>query len=274
MRFFWRCRVSRLSLIPVMNRPDLDNRRLTLLVCATVAAIALYFLLLPRMSEAWRTPGSPELYLMGVSGAVLLLMAAGFSIAKRGRSMASPVAWFAAHVNLACLGTFCIAVHSVGYMRRPPALLVLALLGLAALGVWARIYGAKRMAATMGTKRPAFATPDPALQAQLRELIERKKTLLGELDPAATEALFSPNLSHWLRHPFRTWSYLALARQEAVLIGARQSVGRAQAYWRAAHLTLAGLFVIGLFVHVITVTFFAGYVADGGEIYWWHLTKW
>ena len=56
--------------------------------------------------------------------------------------------------------------------------------------------------------------------------------------------------------------------------GARESIGRAQAYWRAAHLSLAALFVVGLFIHVITVTFFAGYVADGGEIYWWHLTKW
>lgn len=257
-----------------MQRPDLDNRRLTLLVGATIGAIALYFLLLPRMPEAWRTPGSPELYLMGVSGAILLLSAAGFSIAKRGKSKASPVAWFAAHVNLACVGSLCIAIHSVGYMRRPPALLILALVALAALGVWARIYGAKRMAATLGTKRPAFATPDPALQAQIRAVIEKKKSALAALDPAASEATFSPNLSHWLRHPFRTLSYIGLVREEETLIGTRGSVGRAQAYWRAVHLALAGLFVIGLFIHVITVTFFAGYVADGGEIYWWHLTKW
>ena len=274
MRFFWRRRRSRLFLLSVMKRPDLDNRRLTLLVGATVVAIALYFLLLPSMPEVWRTPGSPQLYLMGVSGAALLLMAASFSVAKRGKSKASPVAWFAAHVNLACVGTLCIAIHSVGYMRRPPALLILALVALAALGIWARIYGAQRMAATMGTKRPAFGTPDPELQARLRGLIERKQVILAALDPAASEALFSPNLSHWLRNPARTWSYLRLVREEEVLIGARESVGRAQAYWRAAHLSLAALFVVGLFIHVITVTFFAGYVADGGEIYWWHLTKW
>ena len=257
-----------------MNRPDLDNRRLTWLVCGTILAIALYFLLLPGMPEAWRTPGSPELYLMGVSGAVLLLTAASFSIAKRGKSTSSPVAWFAAHVNLACLGSLCIAIHSVGYMRRPPALLILALIGLAALGVWARIYGAKRMAATMGTKRPAFAAPDPTLQSKIRDVIEKKTALLRKLDSAATEATFSPNLSHWLAKPFKTMAYIRLVRAEETLIGTRQSVGGAQAYWRALHLALAGLFVIGLFIHVITVTFFAGYVADGGEIYWWHLTKW
>ena len=257
-----------------MNRPDLDNRRLTWLLCGTILAIALYFLLLPGMPEAWRTPGSPELYLMGVSGAVLLLTAASFSIAKRGKSTSSPVAWFAAHVNLACLGSLCVAIHSVGYMRRPPALLILALIGLAALGVWARIYGAKRMAATIGTKRPAFAAPDPALQSKIRDVIEKKTALLRKLDSAATEATFSPNLSHWLAKPFKTMAYIRLVRAEETLIGTRQSVGGAQAYWRALHLALAGLFVIGLFIHVITVTFFAGYVADGGEIYWWHLTKW
>ena len=256
-----------------MHRPDLNNRRLTWLVCGTVLAIALYFLLLPGMSEAWRTPGSPELYLMGLSGAVLLLTAASFSIAKRGKSASSPVAWFAAHVNLACLGSLCIAIHSVGYMRRPPALLILALIGLAALGVWARIYGAKRMAATMGTKRPGFASPDTDLQARIRNVIDRKTTLLSEFDADAAEALFSPNLSHWLWHPFKTFSYIRLAREEETLIGTRRSVSRVQAYWRGLHLFLAGLFVIGLFIHVITVTFFAGYVADGGEIYWWHLMK-
>lgn len=257
-----------------MHRPDLDNRRLVLLVGATAGAILLYFLIQPRMPAAWRTPGSPELYLMGVSGAALLLMAAGFSVAKRGRSTASPVAWFAAHVNLACVGSLCIAIHSAGNLGRPPALLILALLGLAALGVWARVYGAKRMAATLGTKRPAFGAPDPALQARLRDLIARKQAALATLDPAAREATFSPNLSHWTRHPLLTLGYLRLVREEEDLIGTRRSVGGAQAYWRALHLALAGLFVIGLVIHVITVTFFAGYVADGGEIHWWHLTKW
>jgi hypothetical protein len=29
-----------------------------------------------------------------------------------------------------------------------------------------------------------------------------------------------------------------------------------------------------MIIHIIVVTFFAGYVADGGEIYWWHVTAW
>ncbi len=80
MRFFWHRRPSRLFLFSNMKRPDLDNRRLTLLVGATVVAIALYFLLLPRMPEVWRTPGSPQHYLMGASGAALLVIGSTFFV--------------------------------------------------------------------------------------------------------------------------------------------------------------------------------------------------
>jgi hypothetical protein len=31
--------------------------------------------------------------------------------------------------------------------------------------------------------------------------------------------------------------------------------------------------VIGLLVHIVTTLFFAGYVSDGGEIYWWHVRR-
>jgi hypothetical protein len=32
--------------------------------------------------------------------------------------------------------------------------------------------------------------------------------------------------------------------------------------------------VLGLVIHVVTVTFFAGYVAAGEPITWWHLRAW
>jgi quinol-cytochrome oxidoreductase complex cytochrome b subunit len=43
--------------------------------------------------------------------------------------------------------------------------------------------------------------------------------------------------------------------------------------WRRSHLVLAALFVIGLAAHLITVLFFAGYVADGRDIYWWYFSE-
>ncbi len=38
-------------------------------------------------------------------------------------------------------------------------------------------------------------------------------------------------------------------------------------------MTGAWLLVAGLIAHVIIVTFFAGYAADGAEINWWHLAE-
>ena len=39
-------------------------------------------------------------------------------------------------------------------------------------------------------------------------------------------------------------------------------------------MAIAWIFVLGVLIHVLTVTFFAGYVADGGVITWWHLAQW
>jgi hypothetical protein len=48
----------------------------------------------------------------------------------------------------------------------------------------------------------------------------------------------------------------------------------AQRHWRLVHRLLAWGFLAGLIMHILLVLFFAGYVADGGEIYWWHITDW
>jgi Tfp pilus assembly protein PilX len=153
-------------------------------------------------------------------------------------------------------------------------LLLLALLGLIVLGVWARVRLSARMAATFATKQRAFAPAGAASRGALAALIEHKRALLASLDPAAQEATFSPTLAHWIRSPRETLRYARLVREENGLMGARASVGMQQAWWRPLHLALAYLFVLGLVIHVITVTFFAGYVAGGEPITWWHLRAW
>jgi len=69
-------------------------------------------------------------------------------------------------------------------------------------------------------------------------------------------------------------AYARLAHRESMLVETRQSLPRSGAYWRPLHLLLAWLFLAGMIIHIIVVTFFAGYTADGGEIYWWHITAW
>lgn len=257
-----------------MQRNDLPDGRLLQLTVAAVAALVCWFLLRGFMPEAWRSPGSPQLYLTGVAGVLLLLVPVAFVIAKRGGSGANPVNWFNAHVTCSLLGMVLIAIHSGGFLRRPPALLLLALVALAALGVWARVRGSKRIASTFASKAPAFHVPDAATRERLRALIAEKRALLAQLDPQANEGTFSVNLPHFLRSPGLALAYRRLAREESLLLGTRAAVSAQQAWWRPLHMALAWVFVLGVVIHVITVTFFAGYVADGGPITWWHLRAW
>lgn len=243
-------------------------------MAAVAAAIIAWFAVRPWLPEAWRVPGSPALYLTGVAGVVLLLVPAAFALAKRSGLARDPVRWFNAHVVCSCVGAVLIAIHSGGYLRRAPALLLLALLALAALGVWARVRGSRRMAATFASRAPAFSVPDAGTRERLKAVVSAKRQLLGDLDPQAHEGTFSVTLPHWRRAPRLAYAYQALAREEARLLDTRGTVALSQAWWRPLHMALAWIFVLGVVVHVVTVTFFAGYVADGGPIAWWHLAAW
>lgn len=258
---------------PVQQR-DFPDARLLQLTAAAVIAVIVWFAVRGALPGMWRTPGSPALYLAGVAGVLLLLVPVAYVIAKRGGRSANPLGWFNAHIVCSLAGMVLIAVHSGGFLRRPPALLLLALLALAALGVWARVRGSRRMASTFASKAPAFRVPDAATRERLRALIVEKRRLLAELDPQATEGTFSVNLPHFISHPRLALAYRRLAREESMLLGSRRAVSAQQAWWRPLHMALAWLFVLGVVIHVVTVTFFAGYVADGGPITWWHLTAW
>jgi hypothetical protein len=257
-----------------MRRPDIGNRALIGLVAGIVLVLLLYFSFLPLLPQVLRTPGSPVLYVFGATGACLLLVSMVFVLVKRTGRGGPPPAWFVAHVVASSLGTVLVAIHSAGYLRRPPALLFLALAGLILLGVWARVWLSRRIAGTFGTKHGHFAVHGPDARVQLRDLLARKVALLRMLDPNAAEGTFSLTLAHWLRRPRLSARYARLVRAESGLIGTREMVSPQQAYWRAAHLALAYTFIAGLVIHFITVTFFAGYVANGGPITWWHLAEW
>jgi hypothetical protein len=253
---------------------DFSNARLLRLTVAAAAAIILWFVVRGALPEPWRSPGSPALYVTGVAGVLLLLVPVAFVVAKRGGRSANPVGWFNAHITCSLAGMVLIAIHSGGFLRRPPALLLLALAALAVLGVWARVRGAQRMAATFASKAPAFNVPDAATRERLRALIAEKRRLLPGLDPQATEGTFSVNLPHVIQSPRLALAYRKLTREESLLLGTRRAVPPEQAWWRPLHMALAWLFVLGVVIHVVTVTFFASYVADGGPITWWHLTAW
>ncbi|PIW30839.1 MAG: hypothetical protein COW30_01075 [Rhodospirillales bacterium CG15_BIG_FIL_POST_REV_8_21_14_020_66_15] len=256
------------------RRPDLSDRRL--LAWVTILGLALLFYLAakPGLPDAWQRPGSEILQPLAALGAALLLAPFLFSLGKRGGHSKAPNRLFILHVGASLLGMFLVALHAAAAIKGPPLALVGLLILLAVTGVVARVHISSRMAATFARKPAPFQAADPAVKARLREVIDAKTALLKRLDPQASEALFSPTLKHFLGAPLKSLAYARLARREAQLMGARGSVHWLQAWWRPVHMALAWLFLAGLILHVVLVTLFAGYVADGREIYWWHLAAW
>lgn len=267
--------LSRSARTPLRARPDLSNRFLLSLVALAMLALVAYFALVyPTLPPAWRTPGSGELYVAGVVGTALLLVSMGFVVVKRTGRAGSPPAWFVAHVLGGTAGAVLVAIHSAGYLRRPPAFLFVLLLVLVALGLWGRVRLSRRMAATFATKQQSFTPASTESREPFARVIAKKRELLHTIDASASEGTFSLTYVHWLRAPAQSLRYAKLVRNEHRLMGTRRAVRIDQAYWRLLHLGVAYVFVLGVAVHVATVTFFAGYVAAGGPITWWHITAW
>ena len=257
-----------------MRRLDIGDRLLAYLVFAAAVVLVTFFAFQHELPREWHLPGSPTLYLIGVAGTLLLCVSLVFVVTKRTGAGGSPLGWFSAHVVTATLGGVLVTIHSAGYLRYAPALLLAALLLLVILGVWARVRLSRQMAATFASREQSFAPPGSENRERLARLIEEKESLLSRLEPGADEGTFSPRLGHWLARPRLTLAYARLVGRENKLLGMRSGVSTAQAYWRLVHIVLAFAFILGIVGHVVTVTFFAGYVSGGGEIYWWHLTKW
>ncbi len=250
---------------------DLSNQRLAWVVALAGVAAGMGTILLAALPHPWAAPGGPILQAAAAVGALLLLASFAAVMAKRfgGRGKRA----FHSHVWLASVGAALVFVHAASNLGRPPALLLALLAGLIALGVWSRMAGARRFAAAFGEKRGGFRRADPETRRRLEAVLAAKQALLARLDPAADERLFSPSAVHWRRSPFRTLKYVRLAAEEERLTGARAALGP-EARWRMAHRLLAWGFVGGLLLHVVIVMWFAGYVADGREIYWLRFADW
>lgn len=264
-------RVTSPASAPAAPGADLSNQRLAWIVALAGVAAAMLTILLVALPHPWGAPGGPILQAAAALGAVLLLASFAAVMAKRFGGKGKRA--FHSHVWLASIGAALVFVHAASNLGRPPALLLAALAGLIALGVWSRMAGARRFAAVFGEKRRGFRRPDPETRRRLAALLAAKQALLARIDPAADERLFAPSAIHWRRSPFRTIQYVRLAAEEERLTGARAALGP-EARWRMVHRLLAWGFVGGLLLHVIIVMWFAGYVADGREIYWLRFADW
>ncbi len=255
-----------------LRRADLSNHSILLLL------LGLLILVVMLMLSPQRQPPASNLgQAAGIAGSLLLLGPLLFSIVKRGESALSPPLWFVIHVLSAWAGCFFIAIHvAAGNWLSPPGLVLLFLVLLILQGSFMRTVGTRGYSQLFArnTKDGGFSVGNRPDRDRIRALIDKKTRLLDRLDPAAQEGLFSPALRHWVRHPYLSLQYQLLAEEESMLVGGRISAPFVLRWARRWHLLIATLFFIGLLVHVITVLFFAGYVADGGDITWWHITAW
>ena len=251
---------------------DLANAALFRIVGATTVLGVLLAAIIAVSNGDWARPGSWLLQSTAIIGAGLLLASMAAVMAKRfGRP---GKAGFHAHVGLAGIGLVLVMAHWGFSIWQFPTLLLLLLIASMALGTWSRRSGAELMADTFGRKHAAFTAIDPVHKDQLRAIIVAKREALAEIDSRANEGTFSLQPRHWLRSPLQSLSYMRECRAERSLVGADRTLSPAHRYWRLAHRLLSWLFVVGLFGHIIIVTFFAGYVAEGREIYWWRVADW
>jgi hypothetical protein len=259
---------------PSRHRPDLSNQKLWIMLLALVAGVILFLLIKPYLGPAWQRPGTALMQSVAIGGAVLLLVPFLFSLGKRGGLSQVPNKLFILHVGASIMGSLLVAGHAVASLDGPPLMLLAALVLLMITGAFGRVYANRIFAASFAMKPAPFAAHDETIKTAIKNLIEAKRGVLKRLDPAAKEALFSVTLGHWMKRPILSLTYVRLARRESALVRSRHSLPRHGAYWRPLHLLLAWLFLAGMITHIVVVTFFAGYVADGGEIYWWHVTAW
>ena len=253
-------------------RPDISNLSIILMVAAFVIAVAIVLL-----CKDLPAPGSPSGQLSSALGTALLLAPLCFSLMKRSGLSASPPSWFVAHVISSLLGGGLIFIHvASGNWFTPPGLVLLLLAFLILQGSLLRAVFSRDFSLLFARSSAAqgFTSPPSLDKSVLQSIIDEKTRLLSAFAPTEDEALFSPNLKHWLRAPLASLKYQRLAAREAALVGARSGAGLKLSWSRRIHMIAGLLFYIGLLSHIVVILFFAGYAAQGEAIDWWYITDW
>ena len=220
------------------NRPDLPNNAIYFLLATTI--IASIIALSPFLQHK---PGSPSAQWAAFVGLIALFVPMLFSLLKRSGLSQSPPFWFVSHVVCACIGVYFILFHAAaGNWLSPPGVVLILMLFLVIQGAFLRISISTRFSRLFARSAAAggFAQATSFDKQHLQALIEHKQRLLKKLDSSATEALFSPNLGHWMRHPWLTLRYQKLISEETRMIGARESAGFWPAWSRRIHMLAAG----------------------------------
>ena len=258
------------------------NRSLAFITLALLALCVVYLSGGFNWLRIDLRPGSPIGQSLAISAALVLLATFYYLPVRRsdnGRwSKPAMQIW---HSLVGTLGVVLAILHSQAALREWSTLVLLAVIGLLATGLYGRVIAPQRVGSAFGRSAVPYsaAIPPGIVSTSASGVLVAKRQLLKTLDADARESEFILRWHHWTRHPRMALRYhrLAMVERRALArnpLSASADIPSLERLWRYFHLVLAVLFVVGLLAHVVTTVFFAGYVADGREIYWWHLTQW
>lgn len=258
------------------------NRILAFIALGLIFVCAVYLLGGVKWLPWDLRPGSPIGQSLGICAGLVLLGTLYYVPVRRSDStrFAKPAAqtW---HSLVGTLGATLAILHSQAVLREWSTLVLLAIIGLLATGLYGRVIAPLRVGSTFGRSAIPYAStvqPNATLN-MTNDLIQSKRALLRTITAGTREGEFVLRWHHWTQHPRAALGYYRLTVAERRLLARNPLSGSTKIsatdrFWRRSHLLLAALFIVGIIAHVVTTVFFAGYVADGREIYWWHITAW
>ena len=197
-------------------------------------------------------PGGPS---TGLAGAVFLLAALlYFALRRTGILSHSKSICSDFHVLLGAIGIGLILVHSGGVFFSPAGLFTLGLTLVFFFGLNLRFLSGRQVYRNLSSRVYLFMIPSKGMSG-LDPIVQAKKALLHQMDPAAAESTFGLRLIDWIGHPWKAGRYLWLVQKEKKWL--RQVCGSppgylrfSQGWGRCLHIVLAAVVMIGFLSHL------------------------
>ena len=219
---------------------------------AGIVILALLFWGLLGTPSDHFSPGEP---LAGLLGLISVLAAFFYFLLRRtGVSSRSKGLWSEFHILLGCAGAGLIFIHSGGVFFTWTGLLTLSLALIFLLGLNLRFFSARQCFRNFPSRLLLFA--DPVQRGMdLEPILQKKRSLLRDMEYGTVEGVFGLRLKDWLFHPWKAGRYLSLVLTEKRRV--RETCGSSpfylrisQGWGRTIHILLGAGMVAGLLFHL------------------------
>ena len=198
------------------------------------------------------SPGEPFTGLLGVicvPAAFLYFLLRRTAVLPRSKGF-----WAELHILLGYAGAGLIIIHSRGTFLTWTGLLTLSLALIFLLGLNLRFFSGRQCFRNFPSRLHLFASPSQG-GMDLGPLLQKKRSLLQDMDPRAVEGVFGLRLRDWLSHPWKAGRFLSLVLAEKRWV--QETCGKPPAYLRFSqgwgryiHIVLGAGMVTGLLLHL------------------------